>query len=81
MLTTHITNEATGQGFDKYNLGMMDVKTINSMFSEYNKKACANDSRFLVIKIQKLFALHRHVQGNFLHGQVVTADSILTILS
>ena len=79
IMANHITNEATGQVFNMDKLGMMDVKTLNSVFSEYNKKARANAPRFLVIKIQQFLAFHRHMQGKFLHGQAVTA-SILTIL-
>ena len=46
VLATHITNEETGQGFGMDNLGMMDVKTLNSFFIKYNKKARANAPRF-----------------------------------
>ena len=81
ILDTHLTNKATRQGFDMENLGIMDVKTLNSVFSKYNKKACANTPTFSEIKIQKLLALHRHVKGKFLCGQAVTAASILIILS
>ena len=35
-LVTHLTNEATGQGFDMDNLGMMGVKSLNYVFSVYN---------------------------------------------
>ena len=41
-MATRIANKATGWGFDVYNLGMMGVKTLNSMFSEYTKKSRAN---------------------------------------
>ena len=81
ILATNLTNGTTGQGFEMYNLGMMDVKTLNSVFSKYNKKARANTPTFSEIKIQKLLALHRHVKGKFLCGQAVTAASILIILS
>ena len=38
VLATHLTNKTTRQGFDMDNLGMMDVKDFNYVFSEYNKK-------------------------------------------
>ena len=81
VLANHLTNKYTGQGFDMDNFGMMDVKTINSVFSKYNKRSCANDPWFSAIKIQLFLALHRHVQGKFLHDQAITAASILPILS
>ena len=49
VLATHLTNTATGQGFYMDNLGIMDVKTINYVLSECNKKARVNAPRFLVI--------------------------------
>ena len=39
ILATHLTNEATRPEFDMKNLGMIYVKTPNSVFSKYNKKA------------------------------------------
>ena len=81
IMATHLTNEATGQGFDMDNLGIMDVKTLKYVFSEYNKKARANEPIFLATKIQQFLTLHRHVQGKFLRGQAVTAASILSIIS
>ena len=60
---------------------MKDVKTINTVFRKYNKRSCANDPWFSAIKIQLFLALHRHVQGKFLHDQAITAASILPILS
>ena len=81
IMATHLTNKATGQFFVMDNLGMMDVKTLNSVFSEYNKKACTNTPIFLEIQIQKFLALHRYVQGEFLRGKVFTDSSILPILS
>ena len=63
------------------NLEMMDVKTLNSMFSKYIKKARVNDPRFSAIKIQRFLTLHRYVQDKFLRGQPITADSLLPILS
>ena len=81
VLATRLNNKATRQGFDMDNLVMMDVKTLNSVFSEYKKKACTNGPRLLAIKIQKILALHRHVQVKFLSSQVVTASNILPILS
>ena len=81
VLATHLTNKATGQGFDMDNLGMIDFKTLNYVFSEYNKKTRANAPMFLAIKIQKYLALNIHLRGKFLLGQSVTSDSILHILS
>ena len=51
ILATHLTNKATGQGFDMENLGMMDAKTLNSVFSRYNKKARTNTPKNSAIKI------------------------------
>ena len=81
VLATHLTNRVTVQGFEMDNLGMMDVKTLNSVFRHYKKKSCANAPRFLAIKIQQFLALHRNVQGRFLYGQAVTSASILPTLS
>ena len=81
VLTTHLTNESTRHRFDMENLGMMDVKTLNSVLSDYNKKACTNAPIFSAIKFQKFLALHRHVKGKFVCGQAVTASSILPFLS
>ena len=52
VLVTHLTNKATGQGFDMKNLGMTDVKNLNSVFSGYNKKARAGVPMYLAVKIQ-----------------------------
>ena len=81
VLITPITNKPTGQVFDMDNLGMMDVKNLNYVFSEYNKKARGNDTIFSAMNIKQLLALHRHVQGRFLCGQAATAAYILPILS
>ena len=62
------------------NLGIMDVKTLNSVLREYNKKARANYPIFSAIKIQWCLDLHRNVKGKFLHGQYVTTASILNIM-
>ena len=37
VMETRITNKATGKGFNMDNLVMTDVKTLNSVFSEYKK--------------------------------------------
>ena len=81
VLANHLTNEATIQGFDIENLGIIDVKNLSSVLSEYNKKSCANAPIFAYIQIQRFLALHRHVQVKFLHFQAFMADSILSILS
>ena len=81
VMATHLTNKATWQVFDIDNFGIMDVKTLNSVFSKYNKNPCSNAPRVLEIKIQRFFPLHRHEQGKFLHGQAFTAYSILPIFS
>ena len=60
---------------------MMDVKTLNSVFSECNTKALANYPSFLAVNIQRLLSLHIHVQVKFLHGQDIVDASILPILS
>ena len=59
----------------------MDVNNLNSVFGKYNKKSRTSTPKCLAIKIQELFALHRHVQGKFLRGQAVTSASIISILS
>ena len=46
VLATNLNNEATRQAFEMDKLGMMDVKTLNSVFSEYSKNARANAPRF-----------------------------------
>ena len=38
ILATHLTNKTTGQGFYMENLGMMDVKTLNSVFNGVQQK-------------------------------------------
>ena len=64
-----------------YKLVIMDVKTLNSVFIEYNKKARANTPKISVIKIQRFLAIHRYVQGKFIHGQAFMAAYILPVLS
>ena len=81
VMATHLTNKATWQVFDMDNFGMMDFKTLNSVFSEYNKKSRANAPRIFEIKIQQFFSLHRHEQGKFLQGQAFIPASILPIFS
>ena len=80
IIATYLTNKATGQGFEIDNLGIMDIKTVNSVFSEYNKKDRDNIPKFSAIKIQQFLHLQRKVQGTFLSGQAVMAASILPIL-
>ena len=60
VMATNLTNKATWQVFDMDIFVMMDFKTLNFVFSEHNKKSCANAPRILEIKIQWFFALHRH---------------------
>ena len=38
LMATYLTNEASGQVFNMDKIGMMDVKTINDVFSGYNKR-------------------------------------------
>ena len=44
------------------NLGMMDVKNIKFLFSEYNKKTRVNASISSAINIHQFLAPHRHVK-------------------
>ena len=81
VLSAHLTNNATRQGFNMDNLGMMDFNNLNSMLSEYKRKSRANAPRFLSNKIHQLLALHKHGQVNFLCGQAVTEDYILPVFS